>query len=351
MCLYGTFGKPVVVCALILCASVLSCPEAGYCAHIFHFASAGLLGIAPDPRGQALGEACSAIAEGVSCAYWDPAGLAFAPAIEVANQGLAIDDTDWFGTHTSFDGALVSLGSLRRGPDLGTVCVWRALTTSGPPEWDSEYHIDCGTRDLVVGLAYAHRLGSHVAVGLGYKWAQEQHLCTTSGSGNGFDLGIVFRQHLDLADAQLDLRAAGGVRNLGSYEYRDGSSNDLPRLSYIGIAPTFRAVRLWDWLFEVTVSGEVAFDDVMDRQQNMCGVEVVLLDGLAARLGTWTSVHWDHRDSRGLGLAARYGTDVGLAVDYSRTEFEELGNVERYMLTLGLLTCSRGLNLMALLNR
>jgi hypothetical protein len=342
---YGTFGKLVVVCALILCASVLSSPEAGVCAKMFHYPAASFLGVAPDPRGQAMGEACSAIAEGVPCAYWNPAGLAFGPAIEIADQGLVTGDTDWWGTHTSFEGALVSLGSLRRGVDLGTVCVWRTLLKA------DALNPDCGTRDLAVGLAYAHRLGSHVAVGFGYKWAQEQYLCTTIGSGNGFDLGIVFRERLDFPDAQLDLRAAGGVRNLGSYEYRLGGSNDLPRQSYIGVAPTFRAVRLWGWLFEVTVSGEVGFDQVRDKRQNMLGVELIVLDGLAARLGTWTAVDWDRHDDRGLGLAARYGNTVGIAVDYSRSYYEFLGGLERYMLTIGLLTCSRGLDLAALLDR
>jgi hypothetical protein len=284
--------------------------------------------------------------------YWNPAGLAFAPGIEVMDQGFAIDDIDWIGdTHLYFDGALVSLGSVVDRVDLGTLCVWRTHFEMGPLA-ESEYDLECGDEDLGVGLAYAHRLGPHVAVGVGYKWVQEQFLCAATGSGNGLDIGLALREHLNVAeDAEIELRAAGGVRNLGSYRYRDGDSNDLPRESYIGFAPTFRAVHLWDWLFEITLSGEMAFDDVYESRENMFGVEAVFLDGLALRMGTNSWDHGDQWDSRGLGIAARYGNTVGFAFDYSHTNLEFLGAVERYMLTLRFLNCTRGLNLKTLLNR
>ena len=76
----------------------------------------------------------------------------------------------------------------------------------------------------------------------------------------------------------------------------------------------------------------------------MAGIELTVLSGLSARYGTYHKDGGDRRNSSGWGLAARYRDIVGLSLDYSTTEFEVLGDVERYMLRLAVINCRRGID-------
>ena len=106
------------------------------------------------------------------------------------------------------------------------------------------------------------------------------------GDGHGFDIGGAFHEIFPLPeDMELEIGAATGLRNLGSLKLGTGRSTDLPRQGYIGLAPTLRAKPLWDWLVELTLAGELLYDDPLDKWTAMGGVEIVLLDGIAARFG------------------------------------------------------------------
>jgi hypothetical protein len=81
----------------------------------------------------------------------------------------------------------------------------------------------------------------------------------------------------------------------------------------------------------------------------MGGVEIVLPDGIAARFGKHNAEASTREDSRGFGIAARYGDIAGLAFDYAKTEMDRLDEVERFMLTVRFLGCSDGLDMRALI--
>jgi hypothetical protein len=81
----------------------------------------------------------------------------------------------------------------------------------------------------------------------------------------------------------------------------------------------------------------------------MGGVEVVILDLFAARLGTHKAEGSERSNAWGLGFAARYGDVGGIRFGYAKTDMDILGEVERFMLAVNLFNCSDGLDTKALI--
>jgi hypothetical protein len=313
------------------------------------------LTIEPDPRGEALGGAYSALTKGASGVHWNPAGLAFSGGIEFADQGIIAGKIDWPGDlQLSFESASVSFGDLIGDLPRGTICVWHVFLDMEPMPETTEYRQE-GTGyyfdawDEAVGISYAHRLTEFIGVGITYKRIHSV-LADFTGYGNGLDLGGAFHRTEDLTGGiQIEIGAAAGLRNLGSFGFDGGGSTDLPRQGYVGLAPTVRAVRLWDWLVELTLAGELVYDDPMDRWRRMGGIEFVLLDGFAGRYGRHEAEDSERDDSWGLGIQVRYGDLAGLTFEYSKTDLGILGDVERFMLTVRFIGCVDGLDLEALM--
>jgi hypothetical protein len=351
-------GSSLKIGLLSLVAIVLTLSQPSGCAEIFErvgTVGAVFLQIQPDPRGEALGGAYSALTKGVAGVYWNPGGLAFAPGMEFADQGFVVDEIEWPGDASlSFQAAAISLGALMEDPRLGTISLWRSKLGMGPIPETTEYRQD-GTgyrfdaEEKATGYSYAHRITETLALGVTYKYI-ETRLADYNSDGHGFDLGWAYhRVFTQSAETELEIGAAAGLRNLGSLDYGTGYSTDLPRQGYIGVAPTVRVLPMWDWLVELTLAGELAYDDPLERWVTMAGVEVALLGGMAVRLGKHNAEGSARQDSWGLGGAVRYGDIAGLAFDYAKTDMDLLGDVERFMLTLRFLGCSDGLDIRALI--
>jgi hypothetical protein len=239
-------------------------------------------------------------------------------------------------------------------PRLGTIGFWRSSLKTGPIPETTEYRQD-GTgywfdfEEKATGYSYAHRITETLALGVTYKYI-ETRLADYKSDGHGFDLGLAYHgAFTQLEDTEFEIGAAAGLRNLGSLDYGTGYSTDLPRQGYIGVAPTLRALPMWDWLVELTLAGELAYDDPLERWVTMVGVEVALLGGMAVRFGDYGADGAVRDDSWGLGGAVRYGDIAGLAFDYAKTDMGLFGDVERFMLTLRFLGCSDGLDIRALI--
>jgi hypothetical protein len=313
------------------------------------------LKIEPDPRGEALGGAYSALTRGASSVYWNPAGLAFVSGIEIADQGIVVSEIEWLaGLRLSFGAVAMNLGDPVGNPRLGTICVWRSRLESGPIAETTEYPQDgtgywSSARDEAVGFSYAHRVTEALGLGVTFK-DLDTDLASYDASGQGFDIGAAFHDIVRLPkETELELAGAAGVRNLGSAEFGTGRSTDLPRQGYIGLAPTFRAVPMQDWLFEISVAGELMYDDPRDKWTAMGGVEIVLMDAIATRFGKHNAEASARGDSWGYGASLRYGHIAGLAFDYARTDMDRLDDVERFMLTVRLLKVDQGFDLRALM--
>jgi hypothetical protein len=341
----GGFTKAELVCAALVLALV-ALPAAGTAvgAEIFErvgTVAASYLTIEPDPRGEAFGGAYAALADGPSGVYWNPAGLAFGAAAEFVDQGFLISEIKWFGgMDISFLAGSVDLGFLLGRPWIGTLCYWDTRVDYEQGQ-SMEFEYDVDMSDKAYGIAYAHRLRADLAVGLTYKHI-ESEFSDWEGKGTGWDFGVAYRRTLYLSyDLRARMGAAAGVRNLGSADpfLMDTGDRDLPRRTYLGFAPTLRYMLGARWPFEVTLSGELQYDDPMERWIRMGGIEVVLLDLIAVRYGRYHADRATREGTVGLGVKARYGDYLGLRFDYSKTEYEVFGDLERVMLRIQLLNC------------
>ena len=94
----------------------------------------------------------------------------------------------------------------------------------------------------------------------------------------------------------------------------------------------------------VTATGELS--DLNYKPKNwMGGVEVELVNTVALRVGGDTSVQTAEGLRLGLGIAARWGSFIGVGFDYSSTRRDFFGGVNRYRLGVQLLAATRGLDL------
>ncbi|MFZ1946478.1 MAG: hypothetical protein WAW06_02950, partial [bacterium] len=321
---------------VVLLVAVTLAPSASYSAEIFDkvgTVGAAFLTIEPDPRGEALGGAYSALADGPSGVYWNPAGLGFSSGVEFADQRHIAPAIEWpAGLDVSFAAMSVSLGTLAKGLPVGTLCLWQGRMEAEPLPETAEYRQE-GTGyqfdywEKALGVSYAHRVTPCLSLGASYKRI-ESKFADSKAKGTGFDIGAAFRRMMVSGElSEVGVGAAAGIRNLGSLgPYgSSGASWDLPRQAYVSVAPTVRIGRLWDWVAETTVTGEAAYDDPRDRWVTMAGIELTVASCLSYRYGTYHADGSDRRNSSGAGFALRYRDMVGLAGDYSRTEFKTLG--------------------------
>jgi hypothetical protein len=351
-------GRHLVTGFAILLLAPLLQPQSALAAETFEkvgVVGAQFLQIQPDPRGEALGGAYSSVTKGASGVHWNPAGLAFASGVELADQGIIADEICWLSdVRVSFKAVAVPLGSVFDDLQLGTICIWTSRLRMDPLPETTEYRPD-GTgysfdvKGEAVGYSYAYPITESLGLGITYKRIRSR-LPDYESNGHGVDLGGAFHETLNpTEDVELEIGAGAGLRNLGNLNLWPDSSTDLPRQGYIAVAPTLRGVPLWDWLVEMTLPGELMYDDVLDRWTTMGGIEIVLLDCIAARYGKHNAEASTRQDSWGLGVAARYGDIAGLAFDYSRTKMDFSDDVKRYMLVVRFLGCSEGLDIKALI--
>jgi hypothetical protein len=177
-------------------------------------------------RAVGLGEAYVSVAEDVSAAFWNPAGLAPVDAAQVmlAHTEWLQDIThDYIGFATrGFGGAwgvnLVSAGvgeiESRTKPSTEPIGVFEA-------------------RNLSLGLSYGRWLGTNLSVGFSLKWLYER-IFTYEAAGYAVDLGAQFR----LSDS--GVRVAAVVQNVGSMQELRRVSSKLPTTLRVGASLPLR---------------------------------------------------------------------------------------------------------------
>jgi hypothetical protein len=368
----GLRAGRVFVLTLLLVSTAGAGPDATEIFDTLDNEGARFLSIHADPRGEALGQAASALAEGIAGVCWNPAGLAFSRAPEAVEQGYLVDavgwEVDWADRMDfTFLGVSVPIGSISKRLPLGTLAVWRRRVRFGNIVRTGE---GCETHlgDLAqqaVGVSYAHLVLGQFAVGVTYKHVESDWSggnwygspsppATGDYGGTGWDIGITYRRHFDLGEAsELVIRGAAGERNIGSMECRLGCYHDeykLPRGHFMGVAPS---LYLMDRAVTLTLSGEMVCKDRTMDWLPRSGVEVSLWDGLAVRLGRYESEEGtENVTTRGFGLRLRYGKVLGIGYDWAESDMApETGDVQRHMLTLAVAYCDRGIDLRSLLGR
>ncbi|HWV55964.1 MAG TPA: PorV/PorQ family protein [Longimicrobiales bacterium] len=203
---------------------------------------ANFLTIGIGARGQALGGAHTALAEGISALYWNPAGMAFDEGMQAGvTYSPLYADLDI--THT-FAGFIMPLRSSRVGISLNTLNSGRMIATTenypdgGDPSLggsESEF----SWVSTAVGLHYAMPVTNRLAVGLSGKYISEG----ISGARATFlaaDLSVVFDVGImgsTIAAAYTNIGTEGQVRG---HRVRQGIDQ---RSTANAVIPTGRVIQ------------------------------------------------------------------------------------------------------------
>jgi hypothetical protein len=245
------------------------------------------LNLGASPRIEALGEAGTAVAEGVDALVWNPARLSRVPRAEVAATYF-----NWL-EDVGAGHAGVSWPVGRAAVGLGV----RSLEVSAFDNVAEEDPVD--QSDLAVGVGAAYPLRHDLHAGVGLKLVRSS-LAGEDAAGLVGDVGLDYRW-----EEGWDVVAA--VRNFGqAFGYVDGVDERLPTQAAFGLGSTFGELR---------VDSEVLWEHG-PGWIGVLGAEYRLWRRLALRAGSRVGEEPDGaRESwaAGMGLRVRPGLDL----DYS----------------------------------
>ncbi|MBU0687394.1 MAG: PorV/PorQ family protein [Candidatus Margulisbacteria bacterium] len=253
-------------------------------------------------RPVAMGEAYTALADGVDAPYWNPAGIANQEVLEVLSM-----HADWF-QDTSFQ----YIGFVFPPVDWGVFGVSYSMLNYGAIAGYSatgSREADVNAGDAALNVTWAKVINDKLSLGLNAKFISET-LASYSASTFAFDLGALYNLNPDLI-LGLNFQNQGGSLTFIS------EANPLPNKIALGIA----AKR---FIFKpLTVTADFNLPNDSDMYLNV-GSEYTFNDFLILRLGYARS-----RYQGGLGFRAKY-----FALDYAYVPHEYLGATHRISLAL-----------------
>lgn len=290
-------------------------------------AQAGAVGAAQSPAAQFLslgfgaralgmGEAFTAVADDVSCVYYNPAGLAAGPA----GRELSFSHA-W---HVQ-DTAVSQIGYMRR-PYAAAVTYFSAGELEGRDALANPTG-NFTARDLALGLSRGFAVGPLMAGATGKLISQR--IKSSGATSFAADLGLLYR----FKGTPYSLGAA--LTNFGTRVKFDQESFPLPLMFKAGGAAAFTNRLLLALDVELPGYGPAAA---------RLGAEYRGLEGIALRLGYRTSSS-GQRDAllgRGFGdtvsgVAALYGFFAGVGfeyagfkIDYALLPYGDLGSAHRF---------------------
>lgn len=323
---------------------------------------ANFLEIGVGARGLALAGAYTAVAEGVTALYWNPAGIS-----ELEGPAVAFSLAKLYGDagidHT-FAGGVLPVGA------NGAVGIALTNLTSGDIERTTEafpegndpvFGRTFSYSATAAGLYYARRLTDRLALGVGVKAASEG-IDNAKASYFGVDVGTKFRTGL------YGTHIAASIANLGgSGRYRGAA---IERFSFDQFRPGATGVEFstqelqMPTLFRFSVRSDLvgASDALLaaNRQHNLImlaemtdaidtDVQLTLAaqysfrDIVFLRAGKRFANEKQTTDFRGKGYGASVGGGLWLplgggrrlAFDYAYTEMNELKNIQVFSLEFG----------------
>ena len=145
------------------------------------------LKIGVDPRGVAMGEASTAVTNGVASLYWNPAGLALMDA-----QELKFADVEWIAdirtNFLAYSRPMGGIGSLGLGLTALTMGD-EEITTVAEPQGTGYYW---GANSYALSLSFARQLTTEFSFGITGKLLTEQ-IWDVSSQGFAVDFGALLR--------------------------------------------------------------------------------------------------------------------------------------------------------------
>jgi hypothetical protein len=322
---------------------------------------ANFLEIGVGARGLAMAGGYTALAEGVTALYWNPAGVAElegpAAAVSIANL---YEDAD---ISHNFVGAVLPLGG------AGVFGIALSQLTSGDMQRTTEEYPDGGDptfgstfsyKASSAGLYYARRLTDRLSLGVGLKFATEG-IDDAKASYVGLDVGTKFRTGL------YGTHIAASLSNLGTSGRYHGSA--VERFSFDDFRPGATPVEFstqalqMPTLFRFSVRSDVlgtsdalfgtndqfnmvaileATDAIDTDVQTLLGFQMGFRELVYFRAGKrWTNEKdtefrgFSHGAAVGGGLRLPVGSGRRLSFDYAYTGMSDLQNVQVFSVEFG----------------
>jgi long-subunit fatty acid transport protein len=305
--------------------------------------AAPFLSIGQGARALSMGSAFVAIADDPSAMYWNPAGIASLPGVN-----LMVDHTYWLADiQYDFIGATVNVGN------FGTLGVNLTIsniedmkvTTVEQQEGTNEIF---GVTDMAVGVSYAMNLTDNFALGFNPKIIY-QKIWKMSATGIALDMGVKYRTPFD------GVILAMSISNFGSKMQMQGNNlailydPDANTTGNNGKIPANVATEQWELPlnFRVGLSYQIPMDvfgtlslavDALHPSDNYesvnIGAEYAFDDMLYFR-GGWKSlglVEAEDRFTLGCGVKQFVFGNIKFSVDYAYQDFARLKNAQKISL-------------------
>ncbi len=197
-------------------------------------ASMTFLNIAPNPRVAALGESFTAQVDDASSVYWNPAGLNTLNNMEaIANYNIYFESISFFNImfakNFSFGGLGINITAL----SFGSIDNYIDGTLSG----------SISPNDFLVSVAYSRKIMYNLFIGGAFKYISESLTTDYSGTGIGFDMGILYKNPLGIFIKRSfikPLKFGFVVQNIGIGPKYDVDNNSLPFNIKFGFAYKLR---------------------------------------------------------------------------------------------------------------
>ncbi len=292
-------------------------------------ASYQFLKIGVSARAVAMGEAFIAVANDASALYWNPAG-----AVQFEENEVQFAHADWFVDIRHQFGAYVHHLSPSDAIGVSVIALHMddmERTTVNQPFGTGEFF---AYRDLAIGLTYARKMTDLFSFGATVRYIDET-LAELKMRNIFLDVGAYYWTGFGTT------RFAFVVTNFGASSRPTGSAQvfgvgtvdqfeDFPAPTQLKLAFAFEPVKTSSSMLTATIQLNHPTDN---RENVVIGGEYTWRDVFAVRSGYRFNV--DAQGFPSLGAGVRVPVSFARAgFDYSFTDFEDLGNVHRFTISL-----------------
>lgn len=309
--------------------------------------AAQFLSIPVGTRATAMGTAITAISDGPSSMYWNPAGIA-----SIQNKELMVEYTDWFlDLDHTYLGAVLPL-------EKGVLGVNIVALNMG--EFDETIYgrnfVPTGRTfraySLAIGTSYAAYLFDKLQIGVNAKYIIEK-IDFSSASTLGFDVGTIYQTPFDAVKFGVSVQNIGGKLQLSGDNLTTTTDlNDTDEGDYepdvrlatdeYNLPLTLRVGFGIDVIQKENVRTTLAIDGVSpsDNVQSLSvGVETALLNETFFIRGGLPDLGVEKNErvekfTLGLGFDYALSEELKIRIGYSYQSYEYLNDVNRLSVQL-----------------
>ncbi len=307
--------------------------------------AAEFLTIPVGAKAVAMGGAFVAVADDITAAFWNPAGLSL-----LSNNEFNVNYSDWL---LDLKHSWVGVGVKISDNDYVAVSVINMnygaepITTVDYPEGTGE---TWDAADLAIYLSYSHNLTDRFSVGGSVKYIH-QRIWNESASTFAFDVGLLFKTQMKGFNIGMSISNFGKEMQLDgndllrpididqSYNYNNSVITSTLSTDKWEIPLVFSVGGAWELGLIENLGFLVAFDAKVPNNQNTylnLGGELQWNDLFFIRGGR--SCLFKERAQEGLtfGAGIKYLiSGLKLSVEYAFLDFGEWNNLNRFSISIG----------------